>query len=570
MPFPSFAGVRLRVSNYKSFGEVPQGFDELRPINVLIGRNNSGKSALLDVIEALSEPPELLGQGHRGQTPVLHFEMPASESALRKAFPEGRRGGQIPGRHHWQYGSAWLDKPFRWSQPTLGGEPEIEGIPGLDVPGAEEHHRVIHRHLRFPLLDRWIQRLAAERDIRPEPASNSLELRSNGGGATNCIQGLINLRDRPSEVVEQTMLRDLNRIFKSDARFNRITAQMDPGSNLWEVYLHDEGRGRVALSHTGSGLKTVLLVLCIVHILPVVRGVDIGNSILLLEELENNLHPALERRLLEYLRDVVEDTGAVVFITTHSPIAIDFFSTDEAAQLLHVVHDGTVAAVRPAKTYVDNCGVLDDLDVRASDLLQANGIIWVEGPSDRLYVSRWIELASKGTLQEGIHYQCLFYGGRLLAHLSAAAPDVAVTDVVRMLSVNRNAVLMMDSDRSGEDEQLNTTKRRVLQELKEIGMIGWVTDGREVENYLSASVVSSVLGRPVEKAPPRNRHFMRYLEAQETGRGERFSKNKVLFAERACAAMTEEDLDRLDLRDRVAELCRAIRRWNQLGDKAAT
>ena len=33
--------------------------------------------------------------------------------------------------------------------------------------------------------------------------------------------------------------------------------------------------------------------------------------------------------------------------------------------------------------------MLNDLDVRASDLLQSNGIIWVEGPSDRIYIKRW-------------------------------------------------------------------------------------------------------------------------------------------------------------------------------------
>ena len=74
------------------------------------------------------------------------------------------------------------------------------------------------------------------------------------------------------------------------------------------------------------------------------------------------------------------------------------------------------------QTYVDNSGVLDDLDVRASDILLANSVIWVEGPSDRLYINRWIELWENGALKEGIHYQCMFYAGRLLAHISAEDP----------------------------------------------------------------------------------------------------------------------------------------------------
>ena len=40
----------LKIGNYKGFQEA-QGFEGIRPINVLIGRNNSGKSALLDLIQ---------------------------------------------------------------------------------------------------------------------------------------------------------------------------------------------------------------------------------------------------------------------------------------------------------------------------------------------------------------------------------------------------------------------------------------------------------------------------------------------------------------------------------------
>ena len=34
----------LKAKNYKCFGEEPQGFDYLYPINLIIGKNNSGKS----------------------------------------------------------------------------------------------------------------------------------------------------------------------------------------------------------------------------------------------------------------------------------------------------------------------------------------------------------------------------------------------------------------------------------------------------------------------------------------------------------------------------------------------
>src|SRR5262249_42192105 len=45
--------VWLKIGNYEGFQEA-QGFEGIWPINVLIGRNNSGKSALLDLIQTVA------------------------------------------------------------------------------------------------------------------------------------------------------------------------------------------------------------------------------------------------------------------------------------------------------------------------------------------------------------------------------------------------------------------------------------------------------------------------------------------------------------------------------------
>jgi putative ATP-dependent endonuclease of the OLD family len=43
------------------------------------------------------------------------------------------------------------------------------------------------------------------------------------------------------------------------------------------------------------------------------------------------------------------------------------FAHDTEGQVLHVTHDRTCAALKRVVTYVDNRGILDDLDIRASD-----------------------------------------------------------------------------------------------------------------------------------------------------------------------------------------------------------
>jgi AAA15 family ATPase/GTPase len=46
----SFQGISLKAQNVKCFGEEGFGYEEIKPFNIAIGRNNSGKSTLLDLV----------------------------------------------------------------------------------------------------------------------------------------------------------------------------------------------------------------------------------------------------------------------------------------------------------------------------------------------------------------------------------------------------------------------------------------------------------------------------------------------------------------------------------------
>lgn len=102
------------------------------------------------------------------------------------------------------------------------------------------------------------------------------------------------------------------------------------------------------------------------------------------------------------------------------------------------------------------------LGYRASDLLQCNAVIWVEGPSDRIYLNHWIRAVAP-ELVEGVDYSIMFYGGRLLSHLSA--DDSEVSDFISLRKLNRNVAVVIDSDRCSSRASINTTKQRVSAEL---------------------------------------------------------------------------------------------------------
>ena len=261
-------------------------------------------------------------------------------------------------------------------------------------------------------------------------------MRPDGNGASNIVRRFLLTANEefPGEVIKQELLDALNFIFGNDGEFSEITVQVhddeksDGTKGHWEIYLREDKKGLIPLSKSGSGLKTILLVLLNLLVVPKAKIEENRNKsdfVFAFEELENNLHPALLRRLFQYIEKYAINENAHIFLTTHSSTALDFFSLSNNAQIIHVLHDGESARTTTVSAHFDRLRVVYELGAKPSDLLQANGIVWVEGPSDRIYLNRWIDLYSKGRFQEGRDYQCAFYGGALLARTQFKAPEEA-------------------------------------------------------------------------------------------------------------------------------------------------
>lgn len=558
--------ISVKIKNYKCFGD-EAGFDVIKRVNLIIGKNNSGKSTLLDLIERVVngqyqfEPATW--RGAVAPQIILGAEIP--ESVVMRVFPTHTSGGNIPGNHN-AYGRKFVGRRVVWTKNGRGvGSAQLircdeSGIsPSLSSSGG--YAQILANTMPVLLEGRAFKRVLAERDIVPEVDNAEISIASNGEGVTNAIQAYINRSSLPSDVVERTLLDALNAIFAHDSTFTDIVCQLHD-DNRWEIYLEEEGKGRVALSKSGSGLKTVILVLVHLFIVPKLESRPLSDYVFGFEELENNIHPSLLRRLTDFIYRSSLENHFVCFLTTHSNVLIDQFGRQEDAQILHVKRRGAASQCLVAKTYIENNGILDDLDVRASDLLQANGVIWVEGPSDRVYINRWIQLWSDGSLKEGTHYQIIFYGGRLLSHLSAEGPD-AVGEGVSMLSTNRNAIVVIDSDKRNQQASLNETKKRIQAEFSRLGAICWISKGREVENYISSEVVDRFWRASGSQQVGRYDSFFDFIDTLFPGQGKLYANKKPLLSERLTPLMTQENMCKiLDLDDQMQSICTRIRAWN--------
>ncbi len=320
-----------------------------------------------------------------------------------------------------------------------------------------------------------------------------------------------------------------------------------------------KGNTRFALSKSGSGLKTILLTLINLYLIPELEEYKDKKIVYAFEELENNLHPAQQRKLFGYLYKYAENTGNRIILTTHSHVAINCFFDKEGTKLYHVIKSAGRSRLNEIENYIDKVEILEDLDVKASDILQSNGIIWVEGPSDRVYIKKWLEVFCQCEYEEGKDYQFLYYGGKLLAHYSCN--NEGIDNLISVLLTNRNSTIVIDSDKRNAKARINDTKRRIQSEFENNKLLCWITKGKEIENYLS---VGALRERFCKKFNELGQYevFPEYIKFVD----DNFSSHKVDFAKRISNYITAENSESvLDLKKKIEQLYCEIKRWNTCG-----
>ena len=550
----------IRFKGYKAFAaDTYTELDNLPRVSVIIGKNNSGKSSVIDVMGMMYDRMYAMREEITSCAEEIAAEIPITRDMCDRLLSGYT---SIQG---YTSGTLWIKSKGRSIgyrvEPEDSGGHIVEWDDWLPLWSSSDANRVESDISRE--RDTYVFRhVAAERNIVPEEEEKiggTLEdLSSTGRGASNIIRAFLNDSSYDETIIEDTLLKAVNEIMSPEAVFEGIRVQQVQdgyGNVRWEVFLKEEGMSRCPLSRMGSGLKTIILVLLNLLVIPELDEYKNKKMVYGFEELENNLHPAMQRKLFEYIYEFAEMHDVQVFITTHSHVAINAFYDKDDAGIFHVYKQDGRAFVKRIESYLDKPRILDDLDVKASDLLQSNGIIWVEGPSDRVYIKHWLDLYFPDRFVEGVHYQFLYYGGRLLSQYSAEE----VTELISVIKTNRNAVIVMDSDKRNRNARLNDTKKRIIAEFDALGMMSWVTKGKEIENYIPKTAIEEALEVSLKAQCGQYELFPGYIEKYYRG----FTGKKVRFARCVVDHMTEENMaGMMDVKKRVTELGERIVEWN--------
>jgi hypothetical protein len=190
-------------------------------------------------------------------------------------------------------------------------------------------------------------------------------------------------------------------------------------------------------------------------------------AILLVEEPEIHLHPALETSMMRYLKKI--GAQSQIFITTHST---NFLDTAEMKNVyLTTRNESTkIELIDAAEAEV---AIPRELGIRLSSLFMFDRLVFVEGPSDEEVIREWAS-----TLHINLSQACVGFvqmgGVRNLAHFAAEKTLSFLTKrQVRMW-------FLIDKDEKDAPE-INRLTSGLTEQARVV-----VLERRELENYLIA------------------------------------------------------------------------------------
>ena len=266
------------------------------------------------------------------------------------------------------------------------------------------------------------------------------------------------------------------------------------------------------------------------------------NSCFFIEEPENHLHPGLQKIFIETLLndEYLKSKNLRYFFTTHSNHFLDLsiYSDDMSIFQFKKNQQGDFNIDSHVKP---NRRLLELLGVSSSSVFLANTSIWVEGPTDRRYLSKWLKMYAKEKglpfLREDIDFAFFEYGGNLIEHylfdedFDEDFKESEVREKIKSFALSNKIYLLADND----NPEKGTAKyqRRVKLEGIDVDNFKYKnTKYKEIENLLPLSILKDFMPELIKETVDVEIEFNR-VDYESIGLGEFFSN---LFKENNIAS----------------------------------
>jgi ABC-type branched-subunit amino acid transport system ATPase component len=327
------------------------------------------------------------------------------------------------------------------------------------------------------------------------------------GNSENVTQLLLHLQATRREAFE-SLTCSLGQLFDDVRRLS--FASVASGALVPTVDFMD-GRAE-HVGNLGFGFQNALHVLTVLMMLP-------EGAIFVVDEPEKGLNQSCQRDLAVLLELLRRDV--TLLVATQSEAFCRGFSS--ASSLVVVENTKGTSGTRRIdirESATDLRHLARVMGVDPLYLLEGGKIVYVEGVSDQIIVERWMGL----TFPAASNYQVVALGG---------CGKVSEEFVKPLLVEFKSRVfLLLDSDRPSKEQAQGDDMRRLVRWLTENGILHHVLARRELENYLdvdgiakAAYVHSSVL-----RAPPGHEEWFDIKTAFEKCKGYRYDERRLSVA----------------------------------------
>lgn len=455
----------IRARNYRAFGDgtsAPALDWELNPgLNILVGENDAGKTGIVDAIRQVLlttsyEPIRLFEQDFHIQDAnrahILNIEAtlcglsPDQEASVLEWLTLGMDGTC----------SLILHLEARYHPPQATKRARVDTIvrTGANGTGPEVGYAVrelVRATYLRPLRD-------AEAELRPGRQSRLSQIL----GAHNNIAGQeMNDFDRalPKNIPERLVglmafaqhhlgEHEVVKSVEKDINENYLSQFAFSGDDL-------QSRIRIApdLALTPILEKFELSLLPGAHIDPdarCARGLGYNNALfmatelvllrdgeelalLLVEEPEAHLHPQLQERVMDLLKEHSNEDQAQkrvqVILTTHSPSLVSTARIEDMT-LVHKAQTFPLAAGKTKLKRTDYSFLRRFIDATKANLFFARGVMMVEGPAEAILLPAIAEMCGRSFSKHGVSmvnvgHTGLYHYARILQR-EGAGPDIPI------------------------------------------------------------------------------------------------------------------------------------------------
>lgn len=462
----------IRAKNYRAFGDgtsAPSLDWELNPgLNILVGENDAGKTGIIDSIRQILlttsyEPVRLYEQDfhinstNRATTLTIEATLcglsPDQEASVIEWLTLENDGTC----------SLILHLEARYQQPQATKRARVDTIirTGTNGTGPEVGYAVremVRATYLRPLRDaeaelrpgrqsRLSQILAAHNDIAGQEVNDF-----NKDSPKNIPERLVGLmafaqHHLGEHDVVKGVEKDINDnylssfAFAGDALQSRIRIAPDLAltqilerfelSLLPGAHIHPDARCARGLGYNNALFMAMELVL--------LRDGD-ELALLLVEEPEAHLHPQLQERVMDLLKehsDVSQaDKRVQVILTTHSPSLVSNARIED----MTLVHKAQVSSLALGKTklkHTDYSFLRRFIDATKANLFFARGVMMVEGPAEAILLPAIAEICGRSFSKHGVSmvnvgHTGLYHYARILQREGEGAdipiPVVCLTD----------------------------------------------------------------------------------------------------------------------------------------------